>query len=147
MNTCLKTNDGLDILRSVMTAFNNGSISEMIEPFDDQFTFIDQALGLEFTDKQRLKEFFEKSRELFPDTAIELVSTYECGDNIIAEWRVTATQVQKYVGLHQQLRISFAGVSVIHIEDERITHWSDYYDKSTSWRMNLAGFFTEWIEV
>src|SRR5262245_53049058 len=128
MNTCLKTNDGLDILRSVMTAFNNGSISEMIEPFDDQFTFIDQALGLEFTDKQRLKEFFEKSRELFPDTVVELVSTYECGDNIIAEWRVAATQVQKYVGFHQQPRISFAGVSVIHIKDERITHWSDYYD-------------------
>jgi steroid delta-isomerase-like uncharacterized protein len=137
---------GLEIVRSVLTALNNGKIPEILKSFDDEFTFIDQALDLKFTEKERLNEFFEKSRELFPDTAVELVSTYECRENIIAEWRVTATLIQKYVGFHQQQPISFAGVSVIHIENERITHWSDYYDKSTAWRMNLAGFFTEWVE-
>ena len=28
----------------------------------------------------------------------------------------------------------------------RNPRWSDYYDKTSSWRINLGAFFTEWIE-
>ena len=137
----------VDILKSVLEDLSNGRISEAVDPFDDQFEFIDQALGLEFTEKARLSQFFQKSRELFPDTTVKVVSTFECGDHIIAEWMITATQTAPYLGLPARLPISFAGASVVRVEDGRITRWTDYYDKGMSWRMSLAAFFKEWIEI
>jgi hypothetical protein len=65
----------LHILQSVLTALSNGEIFEAVDNFDEHFTFSDHALGLEFADKGRLSEFFRKSRELFPDTALEVIST------------------------------------------------------------------------
>ena len=37
-------------------------------------------------------EFLEKTREKFPDAKVEVVSTFEFGNHVIAEWTVTATQ-------------------------------------------------------
>src|SRR5215831_15044494 len=133
------------ILQSVFTALSHGKISEAVDQFDDGFTFNDRALGLEFTDKRRLREFFQKSRELFPDTVLEVISTFESGDHVIAEWKLTATQtVSNWIQL--QVPISLPGVSIAEIENGRITHWSDYYDENTSRRVTLASFFTDWIE-
>jgi hypothetical protein len=153
MNTNTKTDTALEeaivplhIIESVVTALNNGKISEIIDLFDNQFRFIDHALGLEFTDKELLREFFEKSRDFFPDTVVEVISTFECGDHITTEWKVT-TQTAPYLGAQFRIRISFHGVSVVHIEDGKITRWSEYYDQGSSWRMSLAGYFTEWTGV
>jgi steroid delta-isomerase-like uncharacterized protein len=134
------------ILQSVVTALNHGKIYEAVDQFDDDFTFNDHALGLEFTDKGRLKEFFLKARELFPDTAVEVISTFESGNHVIAEWKLTATQTMSYWIQLQVLPISLPGVSIAEIENGRITHWSDYYDESTSRRVTLASLFTDWIE-
>ena len=54
------------ILISSLTALGEGKISEVLDQFDDHFTFTDHALALEFTDKRRLTDFLHKSRELFP---------------------------------------------------------------------------------
>jgi len=134
-----------DILQSVFTSVSNGMISEALDQFDEDFTFTDQALGLEFTDKGRLGEFFQKSRELFPDTVVEVISTFECGDHVIAEWKLTATEPVSY---WTQLRapISLPGISILRTHNGRITHWSDYYDEKTSRRVILASLFTEWGE-
>ena len=132
-------------LQSVLTALNHGKISEAVDQFDDDFTFNDQALGLEFTDKGRLSEFFQKSRELFPDTVVEVISTFESGDHVIAEWKLTATQTISY-WIQLQVPISLLGVSIAEIKNGRIIHWSDYYDEDTSRRVTLASLFTDWIE-
>lgn len=134
------------ILQSVLTALSHGKISDAVEEFADHFAFNDNALGLEFADKGRLSEFFHKSRELFPDTVLEVVSTCECGDRVIAEWKITATQTVPYGSLQFRTPISFPGVSIVRIENGRITHWSDYYDQNTSRRIGLAAFFTDWTE-
>src|SRR5215468_12222411 len=125
------------ILQSVLTALSNGKISDALDQFDDDFTFNDHALGLEITDKRRLREFFQKSRELFPDTVVKVVSTFESGDHVIAEWKLSATQTVSY-WIQLQVPISVRGVSIAEIENGRITHWSDYYDEKTSRRMTLA---------
>ena len=53
--------------------------------FDDRFTFTDHALDLEFTEKASSKEFLQKSREQFPDIAVEVLAIFEIGDHDIAE--------------------------------------------------------------
>jgi hypothetical protein len=74
-------------LLSIVAALN-GKIPEAVDAFNDEFTFNDHALGLAFTDKTRLTEFFQKSRELFPDTVVTVTSTFESGNHTIAEWKL-----------------------------------------------------------
>jgi hypothetical protein len=59
----------------VLAALNQGSISGAVDQFADDFTFTDHARGLQFSEKDRLAEFLQKSRQLFPDTVVEVVST------------------------------------------------------------------------
>jgi len=153
VNTAIKTDvastevsTAVSILRSALTALSDGRISELIDAFDDHFTFVDEALELPFTDKERLDEFFRKERELFPDTVLEVLSTFESGEYVVAEWKVTASQTMPLGSLQLRLPVSFKGTSVVRIETERITSWSDYYDQSTSRRFRLGAFFTEWVE-
>jgi ketosteroid isomerase-like protein len=138
---------GTTILQSVLAALNEGKISEAVDQFDERFTFTDHALDLKFTDKGRLIEFFQKTRELFPDTVLEVDSTFQCGNHAVAEWKLTATtQTLPYGSKRFRFPISLRGTSIVRTENGRITVWSDYYDKNRSWRFSLAAFFTEWIE-
>jgi len=106
----------------------------------------DQALALQFTDKERLSEFFLKGRELFPVMALEVLSTFSCEEHVIAEWKVTGTETLSYGSLRFRFPISYQGTSIVRIENEGITYWPDYYDQSTSRRFRLGSLFTEWIE-
>ena len=82
----------LHILKSALTALDDGRISEVVNAFDDRSTFDDQALKLRFNDKERLNEFFCKAREIFPDTVLEVRSAFECRNHVIAEWNIAASQ-------------------------------------------------------
>src|SRR5262249_24850072 len=125
------------ILQSVLDALNEGRISEAVDQFDDHFTFTDHALDLEFTDKGRLVEFFQESRELLPDTVVEVDSSFQCGDYVSAEWKLRAMQTMPYYGsTGLRIPISLRGTSIARVENGRITHWSDYYDQNRSWRFN-----------
>ena len=135
------------ILQSALTSLSEGKVSEALAQFDEHFTFNDHALALEFTDKGRLTEFFQKSRELFPDAAVEIVSIFEHADYAIAEWKHTATQTVPYGSLSYRFPILLRGSTVVQIKSGRIVRWSDYYDQGTSRRVSLAAFFTEWIEL
>jgi hypothetical protein len=96
-------------LQSVLEALNQGRISEAVDQFDDDLTFNDHALGLDFTDKGRLAEFFEKCREFFPDTAVEVNSIFECGDRVVAEWKLNATEAVPFVPTQFRKPISARG--------------------------------------
>jgi hypothetical protein len=62
-----------------------GNIREAVDQFNDQFTFTDHALGLEFKDKGRLTEFLAKIRELFPDSERKANTIFSSGDRVISE--------------------------------------------------------------
>jgi hypothetical protein len=134
------------ILQSALDALREGNISEVLEQFADDFTFNDHALTLEFTDKLRLTEFFEKSRELFPNTTLEIVSLFGRGEHAIAQWKLSATQTVPYGSTSYRFPISLFGATIVRVQNERIVQWSDYYDQSSSRRMSLGAFFTDWIE-
>jgi hypothetical protein len=99
------------ILRCVLKALNEGRIADAIAQFDDHFSFNDHALDLEFTQKERLSQFFDKLRELFADSHVEVESISECGDHVIAKWKLTASQNQDHGGYgRRRARISLEGV-------------------------------------
>ena len=136
------------ILQTALTAWRQGNLVEVVDQFNDQFTFSDHALELQFKDKGRLTEFLAKIRELFPDSERKDNSIFSSGDLVISEWTLTATKTEPFLGgLLRKVPICVRGISVVQIKNRRISQWSDYYDQLKSRRSGLAAWFTEWIEL
>lgn len=134
------------ILQSALAALSRGRVSDAIAHFDERFKFNDHALALEFTNEGRLTEFLDKSRELFPDSTLNILSIFEDQDHAIAQWKLSATQTVPYGSISYRIPISLSGSTIVRVKDEKIVEWSDYYDQNSSRRINLAALFTEWIE-
>jgi steroid delta-isomerase-like uncharacterized protein len=136
------------VLQTALTALRQGSLGEVVDQFNDQFTFTDHALDLEFKDKGRLREFWAKIREHFPDSKRKDNSIFSNEECVICEWTLTATHRQTLlVGSSPKVPICVRGVSVVRIEHGKISEWSDYYDQAQSRRYSVAAWFTEWIGV
>ena len=134
------------ILQTALAAWRQGNFVAAANQFNDQFTFTDHALGLEFKDKGRLTEFLAKTRELFPDTERKANTIFSSGDRVISEWTLTATQAEPFLdGRLRKVPICLQGVSIVQIENGKIKRWSDYYDQVKSRRYGIAALFTEWI--
>ena len=136
------------ILQIALAAWRQGNFVEVVDQFDDQFTFTDHALGLEFKDKGRLIEFLAKIRERFPDSERRDNTIFSSGDRVISEWTLTATQAEPFLGGRlRKVPICVQGISVVQIKNGKISQWSDYYDELKSRRYGVAAFFTEWVEL
>ena len=136
------------ILQIALAAWRQGNLVELIDQFNDQFTFTDHALELEFKDKERLTEFFAKLREHFPDAERGDHTVLSSGDRVISEWTLTATNAEPFLaGRPRKVPINLQGISVVQIKNGKISQWSDYYDQLKSRRQGVAALFTEWIEL
>ncbi len=136
------------ILQIALAAWRQGNLVELGDQFNDQFTFTDHALGLEFNDKERLTEFFAKLREHFPDSERRDNTVLSSGDRVVSEWTLTATKAEPFLdGRPRKMPIRVQGISVVQIKNGKISQWSDYYDQLKSRRQGVAAFFTEWIEL
>jgi len=94
-----------------------------------------------------LAEFFQKTREFYPDSFIQTDTILISGDRVAVEWTVRATLIElSFGGLSRTVPISLQGVSIVRTDNGKITDWADYYDGLTSRRTRLAAYFTEWIE-
>jgi ketosteroid isomerase-like protein len=124
-------------LGSVFVHLAAGRVSEVVAQFADRFRFNDHALALEFTTKARLTEFLERSRQLFPDTALEVVSILESGDHAFARWRLTATNSVPSGSMRYRFPIDLPGATIVRVENGRIVEWADYYDQASSARVNV----------
>jgi steroid delta-isomerase-like uncharacterized protein len=136
------------ILHAFLAAWWHGNVVEAADQFSDRFTFTDHALGLEFKDKERLTEFLAKAREFFPDTQRTDNTICRSEDGVISEWTVMATLSEPFLGgLMRSVPIRVQGISVVQMQNGKITRWSDYYDQLTARRYGLASWFTEWTEL
>jgi steroid delta-isomerase-like uncharacterized protein len=132
---------------TVLTHLKNGKIGDAIACFADEFRFKDHGTGLEFKDKERLAEFFQKTRELYPDSSLLTDTIFVSGDHVIFEWTLQGTLTEPfYVGHSGKVRVSVQGASIVGTSNGKITDWADYYDGLTSQRTALASYFTEWVE-
>ena len=144
---------------SVQTLSREAVVSAVLKQLDDGeaeaaaaslaigFRYKDHGIGLEFSDKLRLTEYFQKTRELYPDSKLQTDQVFVSGDHVITQWTLHFTLTEPFFGgLKRTIPISIAGVSVASIKDGMITDWADYYDGLTSRRTALAAHFTEWIE-
>ena len=136
------------IVQIALAAWREGNLVAAVDEFNDQFTFTDHALGLEFKDKGRLTEFCVKVRERFPDSKRSDNTIFSSEDRVISEWTLTATKTEPFLGGRlRKVPICVQGISVVQIKNGKISQWSDYYDQLKSRRYGVAASFTEWIEL
>ena len=132
----------------VLMLLEEGRVSDAVGHFADKLSFSDHGIGLEFRDKDRLSEYFQKAREFYPDSYLETGTVFLAGNHVIVEWkRQTVVTEPYYGGINAQIRVSVPGVSIIRIEDGKISDWADYYDGLTSRRTALAAHFTDWLDL
>ena len=135
------------VVSLVVTQLNRGQIEDAIASFAAGFRFKDHAIRLEFSDKERLSEFFRKTRVLYPDYSLHTDQLFVIDDYVIIQWTLHVTIAEPfYAGLTRTIPISIAGASIVRTDNGKITDWTDYYDGLTSRRTALADHFTEWIE-
>jgi hypothetical protein len=134
------------VVLTALTHLKNGEIDDATGCFAEKFTFKDHGIGLEFQDRKRLAEFFQKTRDLYPDSLLQTDTIFVSGNHVITEWRLQATLLQPFYGeLSRKVPITVHGSSIVRTENGKITDWSDYYDGLTSRRTTLASYFTEWV--
>jgi steroid delta-isomerase-like uncharacterized protein len=134
-----------EVILSVVAHLKNGEIDDAINLFAEEFTYRDRGIGLEFTNKERLAEFFQKTREFVPDSCLQIDSMLMSVDHVVGEWTLHTTVTEPfYPGLMRKVPILLHGVSVVRTKNGKITRWSDYYDGLTSRRTALAAHFTDW---
>ncbi|HEX8801274.1 MAG TPA: nuclear transport factor 2 family protein, partial [Terriglobales bacterium] len=146
--TLIATAASEEIVLTVLSHLTNGKIEEALAGFAHEFRFKDHGIGLEFKDKQRLAEFFYKTRELYPDSVLHTDTIFDADNRVITEWTLRFTLTEPfYGGLKRTVKVFVHGASIVRIENGKISDWADYYDGLTSRRTALASFFTEWIEL
>ena len=136
------------IVLGVLDDLRNGRLVDASAHFADAFRYADHGIGLEFTDRARLMEFFYKARELYPDSSLTTDRVFTSGKHVIVEWTYRATMSEPfYGGVSMQVSISVQGASIAQVQDGGIIEWADYYDGLKSRRTALAAHFQEWFEL
>jgi len=99
-----------ELLVAVLTHLNNGGITDAIAYFADKFQFRDRGLQLQFTNRRRLNEFFQKARELYPDSSWQTERILVSGDRVPTEWTLRTTLTEPfYGGLSRKVPIELHG--------------------------------------
>jgi hypothetical protein len=86
------------VVLTALTYLKNGKIVDAIACFAEEFRFKDHGMGLEFKDKERLTEFFQKTQELYPDSLLLTDTIFVSGDDVITEWTLQATLTEPFYG-------------------------------------------------
>jgi predicted SnoaL-like aldol condensation-catalyzing enzyme len=136
------------VVLKVLTHLGNGNINDATACFAQKFQFNDRGIGLEFNDRERLAEFFQKTREFYPDSSLQTVRILVSSDYVTTQWILHTVLTEPFFGaLSRKVPISLHGASIIRIENGKVSEWSDYYDGLTSRRTALAAQFEEWVEL
>jgi steroid delta-isomerase-like uncharacterized protein len=134
------------VVLTMLTHLSNGEVAHAVAHFAEEFRFKDHGMGLEFKDKERLAEFFQKAWQLYPDSVRKTNTIFPSGDHVVTECTLQATLAEPFHGLLLKVPVSVDGTSIVRTHNGRITYWADYYDGLTSRRTALGAHFTEWVE-
>ena len=87
-----------ELVLSVLMDLNQGQISEATTCFASKFIFKDHGIGLEFSDRERLGEFFQKTRDFYPGSEVHTDKILVSGDHVATEWTLQYTLTEPFYG-------------------------------------------------
>ena len=85
-----------EVVSTVLMHLKDGNIQDAIACFAEKFEFNDRGIGLEFNDRERLADFFQKTRELYPDSSLQTDRILVSGDYVITEWTLRYTLAEPF---------------------------------------------------
>jgi ketosteroid isomerase-like protein len=135
------------IVQMVLLALTKADFIGVVEQFNEQFSFVDHAIELEFKDKRQLIDFLALNRELFPDSKRADKIICSSGNKVVSEWALTGTKREQYFGHMMQVPFRAIGVSIVQVDNGKIIRWSEYYDQTLSRRYGVAASLKDWIEL
>ncbi len=134
------------VVVSVLAELRRGHVREAVNGFAEAFTFQDRGIGFQCTAKERLTEYFEKARELYPDSALEPGAMVSSGNDVTLEWILKFSE-PLFSGQIRTVPVLLYGASIVRTGNGRVTRWCDYYNGLGARRTALSSYFTEWVEV
>jgi hypothetical protein len=136
------------LVLTVLSDVGSGRAREAVNVFAQAFTFQDRGIGFQCTAKDRLIEFYEKARELYPDSVLAPGTIISSGDDVTLEWTLRCSVSEPFFGGRTRtVPVLIHGASVVRTQDGLVTRWCDYYDGLAARRTALSSFFTEWVEL
>ena len=135
------------IVQMVLLALTEADFIGVVEQFNEQFSFVDHAIELKFKDKRQLIDFLALNRELFPDSKRADNIICSSGNKVVSEWALTGTKREQYFGHRMQVPFRAIGVSIVQVDNGKISRWSEYYDQILSRRYGVAASLKDWIEL
>jgi hypothetical protein len=70
------------VVSTVLRQLNHEQIEDAVACFTTDFRYKDHGIGLEFRDKERLTEFFRKTRELYLDYVLQADQTFVSDEHL-----------------------------------------------------------------
>jgi predicted methyltransferase len=71
------------VVLAVLRQLNQEQIEDAVACFTTDCRYKDHGIGLEFRDKERLTEFFRKTRKLYPDYFLQADQTFVSAEHVI----------------------------------------------------------------
>ena len=121
------------MLRDWVDAENSQDVDKFASFYADDCVWEDVALGLVNRGKKEVKAYFKTMFVAIPDLRFEVQSVFVEGDWGVCEWLMTGTQAGDFPGLPSAVGKSFSvrGVSVIQLQNGKISRNSDYWNLAT----------------
>jgi limonene-1,2-epoxide hydrolase len=135
------------IVQVTLEALKQGDFITALDQFNDDFAFIDHALELEFSAKDRVIEFFAERRRRFPEFERTDNIVMSGGNRIVSEWFLTAAKRGSLPESWMEVPICMRGASIVRIENGKITQWSDYYDQLQAGDYGVGTWLTAWMDA
>ena len=133
--TCNQTETATprQLVQTVLMHLRDGRVNDATACFAGNFQFDDRGIRLQFKGRERLAEFFQKTRELYPDSSLQINKILVSGEYVVIEWALRNTLIEPfYRGHPRRVAISLPGISMARIESGKITEWAGYYDALTA---------------
>lgn len=137
-----------EIVRYFLLCLDKNQVERAVEHFGEDFVMRDYGLDLEFRDKSRLADFFQKRRDLFPEVHFNLENILADKNIVVLQWSLYGfAEAGSYGQRVFKVHVGTKGASVVECNQGKITRWSDYYDRSSSMRTPLIDYFNEYVEI
>lgn len=121
------------MLRDWVEAENSQDVDRFASFYTDDCVWEDVALGLVNRGKKEVRAYFKAMFVAVPDLRFEVQSVLVERDWGVCEWLMTGTQAGDFPGMPSAVGKSFSvrGVSVIQLQNGKISRNSDYWNMAT----------------
>jgi steroid delta-isomerase-like uncharacterized protein len=118
----------------LFAAWNNHDVRAVLDSYHDDFTREDVGNN-HLYGKDKLMQVVENYMHAFPDIRLEIDTIVEKNEQVVVCWTATGHHKEKIMNIPATGKhISFKGVSVLNIEDEKIKRVWYLWDQASMLR-------------